>query len=99
MPTKRHIMGLFKSEDKVVTAINSLKQSSYEFIRVNSPIPSHKIMDALKLKNSRVGWFTLAGGIIGFCAGFALAAFTASMYSCSTTCCQSWVNLNDSSQV
>ncbi|MEE4599847.1 MAG: quinol:electron acceptor oxidoreductase subunit ActD, partial [Desulfobacteraceae bacterium] len=69
MPPKRHIMGLFKSEDKVVSAINSLKQSSYEFIRVNTPIPSHKIMDALNLKKSRVGWFTLCGGILGFISG------------------------------
>ena len=72
MPRKRHIMGLFTSEDKVVSAINALKESSYEFIRVNTPIPSHKIMDALKLKSSRVGWFTLCGGILGFLSGFAL---------------------------
>ena len=80
MPPKRHIMGLFKSEDKVVTAINALKQSSYEFIRVNTPIPSHKIMDALQLKKSRVGWFTLCGGILGFIGGFALAIFTATRW-------------------
>ena len=81
MPAKRHIMGLFKSEDKVVTAINALKQSSYEFIRVNTPIPSHKIMDALQLKKSRVGWFTLCGGILGFISGFALAIFTATRWN------------------
>ncbi len=81
MPRKRHIMGLFTSEDKVVSAINALKESSYEFIRVNTPIPSHKIMDALKLKNSRVGWFTLCGGILGFLGGFALAIFTATRWN------------------
>ena len=81
MPRKRHIMGLFTSEDKVVSAINALKESSYEFIRVNTPIPSHKIMDALKLKNSRVGWFTLSGGILGFLGGFALAIFTATRWN------------------
>jgi molybdopterin-containing oxidoreductase family membrane subunit len=73
-------MGLFTSEDKVVSAVNALKESSYEFIRVNAPIPSHKIMDALKLKNSRVGWFTLCGGILGFLGGFALAIFTATRW-------------------
>jgi len=81
MPPERHIMGLFKNEDKVVTAINELKQSSYKFIRVNTPIPSHKIMDALKLKKSKVGWFTLCGGILGFIGGFALAAYTATEWS------------------
>ena len=81
MAPKRHIMGLFKSEDKVVAAINALKQSSYQFIRVNTPIPSHKIMDALKLKSSWVGWFTLCGGILGFIGGFALAMFTATRWN------------------
>ncbi len=81
MPRKRHIMGLFTNEDKVVSAINALKESSYEFIRVNMPIPSHKIMDALNPKKSRVGWFTLCGGILGFLGGFALAIFTATRWN------------------
>ena len=81
MPRKRHIMGLFKNEDTVVSAIQELKQSGYEFIRVNMPIPSHKIMDALKLKKSWVGWFTLCGGILGFLGGFALAIFTATRWN------------------
>ena len=80
MPHKRHIMGLFKNEDTVVSTINELKQSTYQFVRVNTPIPSHKIMDALKLKKSMVGWFTLIGGIIGFISGFALAIFTATRW-------------------
>jgi hypothetical protein len=81
MPRERHIMKLFKSEDSVVSAVDALKQSSYKFIRVNAPIPSHKIMDALKLKKSWVGWFTLCGGILGFIGGFALAIFTATRWN------------------
>ena len=76
MGPERYLMGLFKDEDKVVAAVNELKTSSYTFQRVNSPFPSHKIMDALNLKKSMVGWFTLAGGIIGLAGGFALAIFT-----------------------
>jgi hypothetical protein len=77
MGPERYLMGLFKDEDKVVAAVNELKASSYTFQRVNSPFPSHKIMDALKLKKSMVGWFTLVGGIVGLVGGFALAIFTA----------------------
>jgi len=80
MSLERHIMGLFKDEDQVIGAIDALKQSSYKFIRVNMPIPSHKIMGALKLKKSKVGWFTLGGGIFGFLGGFALAVFTATRW-------------------
>lgn len=81
MPHETHIMGLFKSEDSVVSAVEALKTSPYEFVRVNTPIPSHKIMKALMLKKSKVGWFTLCGGIIGFLAGFGLAAFTATRWN------------------
>jgi len=38
-------------------------------------------MQALKLKKSKVGWFTLCGGILGFLAGFGLAAFTATRWN------------------
>ena len=38
-------------------------------------------MDALDLKKSRVGWFTLAGGILGFLSGFALAVFAATRWN------------------
>jgi len=80
MPHKPHVMGLFKSEDHVVSALEALQSSPFEFIRVNTPIPSHKIMQALKLKKSKVGWFTLCGGILGFISGFSLAAFTATRW-------------------
>ena len=77
MGSERYLMGLFKDEDRVVAVVNELKASAYTFHRVNSPFPSHKIMDALDLKKSMVGWFTLAGGICGLVGGFALAVFTA----------------------
>ena len=76
MGPERYLMGLFKDEDQVVATVNELKASSYSFHRVNSPFPSHKIMDALDLKKSMVGWFTLVGGMIGLVGGFALAIFT-----------------------
>ena len=81
MPGEQHIMGIFRDEDKVISTVEDLKASPYRFVRVNMPIPSHKIMDALNLKKSRVGWFTLCGGIIGFLAGFALAIFTATRWN------------------
>ncbi len=76
MSTK-YVMGLFKREDQAVAAIGELKASAWPLHRTHSPIPSHKISTALGLKDSRVGWFTLCGGILGFITGFALAIFTA----------------------
>ena len=77
MPTEACIMGLFKDEGKAAKAIVELAAAGFSFRRAHSPIPSDKIMGVLKLKKGRVGWFTLAGGIIGFFAGFSLAIFTA----------------------
>jgi molybdopterin-containing oxidoreductase family membrane subunit len=74
------ILGLFASEDQAAAAICDLRGSDFILERVHTPFPSHKIMDALELKKSRVGWFTLAGGITGFLTGFFLAAFTAARW-------------------
>jgi len=76
MPVERRLMGLFKDPDQVVATIQELKTSPWPLIRVHGPIPNHKIADALKLPKSTVGYFTLAGGIIGFFTGFLLAAYT-----------------------
>jgi len=75
MPGKKFIMGIFNDEDQVVSTLAALKKTAYQFQRVHSPIPSHKIMAALNLKKSKVGYFTLAGGILGLVSGFALAVY------------------------
>jgi molybdopterin-containing oxidoreductase family membrane subunit len=80
MPTEASVMGLFKDEAAAVSAIEGLKDSPWSLRSVHSPIPSHKIAQALKLKKSKVGWFTLAGGITGLFSGFLLAAFTAAQW-------------------
>jgi Alternative complex III, ActD subunit len=80
MPTEHTVMGLFTEEDRAVSAIEAIKDFPWKLLRVHSPIPSHKISKALKLKKSMVGWFTLAGGITGFCSGFLLAIYTASQW-------------------
>ncbi|UCH23208.1 MAG: DUF3341 domain-containing protein [Deltaproteobacteria bacterium] len=81
MQPKKYIMGLFRNEDQVVSAVHALEHSPYKIQRVNTPFPSHKILDALKLKKSNVGYFTLAGGIFGFFAGFGLAIFCATKWN------------------
>ena len=77
MPTKKYILGSFRNENQAASAIEALRKSPWNLDRVHSPIPSHTIAKALKEKESRVGYFTLAGGIIGFFTGFVLAIYTA----------------------
>jgi hypothetical protein len=80
MALEKQVMGLFTNEDQAVAAINELADSAWSLKRVHSPIPSHRIAEALKLKKSPVGFFTLCGGILGFISGFTLAAFTAARW-------------------
>jgi len=75
------VMGLFKTEGETVSAIYRLRDTEWSLERVHSPVPSHKISDALKLKKSRVGYFTLAGGVVGFITGFFLAIYTATQWN------------------
>jgi hypothetical protein len=75
------IMGIFASENRAASAIDHLRETPWTIERVHSPIPSHAIEETLERPKSRVGWFTLAGGIIGFFTGFLLAAFTATRWS------------------
>ncbi len=77
MPNKKYVMGSFRDEDQAVSAIEALKASRWTLDRVHSPFPSHRISEALGVKKSRVGYFTLVGGILGFFTGFGLAIFTA----------------------
>ncbi|CAD7844822.1 MAG: hypothetical protein [Olavius algarvensis Delta 4 endosymbiont] len=78
---KTKIMGLFESEADALAAIADMRSLGWVIERVHSPIPSENIPRALGMRKSRVGWFTLAGGITGFFAGFLMAAFTASRWS------------------
>ena len=75
------IMGIFQSERSAAAAIGELQETPWTIEQVHSPIPSHDIEEALKPPKSKVGWFTLAGGITGFFTGFSLAAFTATRWS------------------
>ena len=80
MANRKNVLGLFKDSGRAASAIRTLKGSGWGLDRVHSPFPEHGIMAALGLKKSRVGYFTLAGGIFGFFFGFSLAIFTATRW-------------------
>jgi molybdopterin-containing oxidoreductase family membrane subunit len=77
---KQYIIGLFKKEDQAVSAVEALMASDWEIEDVYTPIPSKSIQEALHLDQSRVGYFTLAGGILGFISGIFLTFFSATQW-------------------
>ncbi len=66
MDEEQNILGVFGDETVAVSVIYALKKTSWKVKQVHSPIPSSKIANALAVKPSCVGYFTLVGGIIGF---------------------------------
>ncbi len=78
MAAETSVIGLFKDEEQAIRAIADIRDSGWSLERVHSPIPNHRIMDALRLRKSRVGYYTLAGGITGFFFGFLFAIYCAS---------------------
>ena len=69
MANRTSVLGLFKDPGRAASAIKALKGSNWGLDRVHSPFPEHQIMEALGLKKSRVGYFTLAGGLFGEVGG------------------------------
>ena len=76
MAAEKRVISLFDDDMRAASAIEGLRGYPWKLEQVHSPIPSDKILDALKPKKSKVGYFTLAGGIIGFFSGVGLAIYT-----------------------
>ncbi len=76
MTDARTVLGVFPDEKSAVSAVWALKKTPWTVKTVYSPVPSPEMAAALPVRPSRVGYFTLVGGILGFFLGFALAAYT-----------------------
>jgi molybdopterin-containing oxidoreductase family membrane subunit len=76
MPSEKQVLGLFKDESLAAAAVESLAGSPWKLHAVHSPFPSERIWRAAKSRKSKVGYFTLAGGIIGLVSGIGLATYT-----------------------
>ncbi len=81
MTDRIYVRGIFEDEKAAVAAAKAVRARGWTVENVYSPIPS-EAMDAVmgKQKKSPVGYFTLAGGIVGFFTGILLAAFTATRW-------------------
>ena len=75
------VTGLFKTQEETLAAVEKIQEKGWQVKEVHSPIPSSALARALGRKKSRIGWFTLTGGITGFFSGFSLAVFTATRWN------------------
>ncbi len=78
MPDKgERVTALFKDPEKAAEAVRQVREKAWALADVYGPMPNEAISEALAVKKSPVGWFTLGGGIIGFITGYLLASLTA----------------------
>ncbi|MFN2431432.1 MAG: DUF3341 domain-containing protein [Gemmatimonadota bacterium] len=79
---ERGLLGLFADEEAAAHAIRALREAGLNGITGFSPVPPHEMLEELDAGTapSPVRRFTLIGGIIGVCCGFAIGAYTAVAY-------------------
>jgi molybdopterin-containing oxidoreductase family membrane subunit len=70
------LTALFRDDRAAAEAIRALRPASWRIRNVSGPVPSEPIAEALRLKKTPVGWFTLAGGLLGLATGYVLASLT-----------------------
>ncbi len=66
------LLGIYSSLDELLAAGRALREGGSRIVEVFSPFASPKIEGLLGIGESRVRYFTLIGGLLGFTGGFAL---------------------------
>jgi mono/diheme cytochrome c family protein len=59
------VTGLYNTPDEIIHAASEVASKGYKKFDVFTPYPVHGMDDAMKLKESRVGWVSFALGISG----------------------------------
>lgn len=71
------VLGILKTPDETVAAINALKSAGLTELEVYSPVPSHGIEEALDRGPSMVRLFTLIGSLTGVTFGYFMQIWVA----------------------
>ena len=66
------LVGVFELPGQVVDTVTRLKGRGFDEIETYSPAPFPEVDDAVDPEPSGVRLFTLIGGLLGVCTGFAL---------------------------
>ena len=71
------VLGILKTPDDTVSAIESLKTAGFSELEVYSPVPHHGIEDALDRGPSIIRLFTLIGCLVGVSFGYFMQIWVA----------------------
>jgi len=70
------VTGLFDKPNDIKHAAEKTVEKGYKYFDINTPYPIHGIDKAMKLKPSKMGYFTLAFGLTGTACALLLMYFT-----------------------
>ena len=59
----------FENTSSVLHAAESVREAGFRKWDVFTPFPIHGMDKAMGIKNSKVGWFSFLGGVIGYTSG------------------------------
>lgn len=70
------LLAEFSDPGALLHAAESVREAGYRHFDVHSPFPIHGMDRAMGLSNSKVGYFTMGGGITGFALAYWLQWWT-----------------------
>ncbi|MGE3933033.1 MAG: DUF3341 domain-containing protein [Rhodospirillaceae bacterium] len=74
--TRFGLIAAFDSPDRLIDAARRAHEAGYRHIDAYSPFPIDAIPPAIGMRDRRVAWLTLAGGIVGAAAGYGMQVYT-----------------------
>lgn len=70
------LLAEFSNPGELVHAAQQVRKAGYKHFDTHSPFPIHGMDKAMGLRNSKVGFFTLGGGVTGFALAYWLQWWT-----------------------
>ena len=73
------LLAEFSNPSTLMHAAEAVRERGYRHFDAHSPFPIHGMDRAMGLGNSKVGYFTLGGGVTGLIVGYVLQWWTAAV--------------------
>ena len=73
------LLAEFSNPSTLMYAAEAVRERGYRHFDAHSPFPIHGMDRAMGLGNSKVGYFTLGGGVTGLIVGYVLQWWTAAV--------------------
>jgi hypothetical protein len=70
------LLAEFSQAESLIAGVRHLRKAGFRQIDAYSPFPVEGLAEALAMKDNRVAWSTLVGGLIGMVLGYGMQVYT-----------------------